>query len=98
MVLLPGPALAWWDEFVVFSVAHTVAANKFIVSLEFRVHELDCSHLSKSKVAGFLFNREVHQVFPLIGNKSCGKWYSACQGIAKGEEGRLGACFEMSVM
>ena len=73
-MLLPGPALAWWDEFVVFSVAHAIATDKFVVSLKFGVHELDGSHLRKAEVAGFLFNRKVHQVSPLHWNHSRRHW------------------------
>ena len=71
-MLFSGPALAWWDELVVLRVSHTVTADEFIVGLKLGIHKLNCSHFCEAEVTGLLLDREVHQVFPLFWDHTCG--------------------------
>ena len=81
-----------------FREPHCLFAHLFVVSLEFRVHHLNCSHFRRPKIPWLLFDCEVHQVFPLFRDKASEQWNVSHDGVAVVDHRGGQRCFEMAIV
>ena len=98
LVTFPGTTLARRNQVTLLSILHSHASHLLVVSLKFAVHQLDCPHFGQPKVTSLLFDREIHQVLPLRGNKPGGDGNVANGHITSSQQRRIDCGFEVTVV